>query len=49
MNIRGLVIIVSLVLVMLVGACDATIHEYPMPERSLVIVRPHDYRQPPFK
>ena len=48
MNIRGLVIIVSLVLVMLVGACDATIHEYPMPERSLVIVRPHVDRQPPL-
>ena len=33
---------------LLMAACDATIHEYPHPEESFVILEPHVNREPPL-
>lgn len=39
----------GLILLCVLQACDATIHEYPSPETSLVVVQPAvDRRQPPY-
>lgn len=41
-------IAVILGLLSCIAACDATIHEYPAPEESLVIIEPHINREPPL-
>lgn len=45
-NYRNSIILWSILLCM--AACDATIHEYPHPGKSLVIIEPHINRNPPL-
>ena len=48
MNGRNLMIAVLSVFMGLMMACDATVHEYPVPDKSFVIIEPNVDRLPPL-
>ena len=48
MNGRNLMIAVLSVFMGLMMACDATVHEYPVPDKSFVVIEPNVDRLPPL-